>query len=51
MLKEKEVQAAILKALNELHRAIKNSERKNYTREELLDLLDQVATMMKEAGE
>ena len=49
MLKEKEVQAAIFKTLNELRRVIQNSERENYTREELLELLDQVADMINEA--
>lgn len=46
MLKDKEVQDVILHTLAELRRTIKASEKENYTKGELLDLLKKVADFM-----
>lgn len=43
MLKEKEIQQVILHTLDELRQIIESSSRESYTREELLQLLKQVA--------
>lgn len=46
MLKDKEVQQVILHTLAELRRTIKASEKENYTKGELLDLLKKVGDFM-----
>ena len=46
MLKEKEIQEIILHTLDELRQTIEASSRETYTREELLQLLKQVADVM-----
>lgn len=46
MLKEKEIQQVILHTLDELRQTIETSERENYSKEELLQLLKQVANVM-----
>lgn len=46
MLREKEIQEAILHTLDELRQTIEGSSRETYTREELLQLLKQVADAM-----
>lgn len=46
MLKDKEVQQVILHTLAELRRTIKASEKENYTKAELLDLLKKVGDFM-----
>ena len=53
MLKEKEIQEVILHTLDELRQTIQDSEKRSYTREELLDLLGRVADFMTKgrAGE
>lgn len=50
MLKEKEIQEVILHTLEELRQTIKASSRETYTREELLQLLKQVADFMTAKG-
>lgn len=50
MLKEKEVQQIILGTLGELRQTIEGSERQTYTKEELLELLGQVADIMTKGG-
>lgn len=47
-LKEKEIQQVILHTLDELRQTIEASSRESYTREELLQLLEQVAVVMKQ---
>lgn len=53
MLKEKEIQEVILHTLDELRQTIEASNRESYTREELLQLLEQVSDFMtnSKAGE
>lgn len=46
MLNEKEVQQVILHTLDELRQTIKDSSKEAYTREELLQLLDQLTGAM-----
>ena len=46
MLKEKEIQQVILHTLDELRQTIETSEREYYSKEELLQLLKQVANVM-----
>lgn len=46
MLNEKEVQQVILRTLDELRQTIKGSSKETYTREELLQLLDQLTGAM-----
>lgn len=46
MLKEKEIQEVILHTLDELSQTIQASERQTYTKEELIELLGQVADFM-----
>ena len=46
MLKEKEIQQVILHTLDELRQTIETSARENYSKEELLQLLKQVANVM-----
>lgn len=48
MLNEKEIQQVILHTLDELRQTIESSSRESYTREELLQLLEQVAVVMKQ---
>jgi len=46
MLNDKQVQEVILSTLAELRQTIKASSRETYTRDELLQLLEQVASVM-----
>lgn len=46
MLNEKEVQQVILHTLDELRQTIKGSSKETYTREELLQLLEQLTGAM-----
>ena len=46
MLNEKEVQQVILHTLDELRQTIKDSSKEAYTREELLQLLEQLTGAM-----